>query len=696
MWRNKFTWVVLVVGLIILQGCSPQRLPEPDIALASKIYDRHGKLITSLYEQNRIQVSLDEVSPYVAKGVVAVEDVRFYKHFGIDPIGIARAAVKNITSGKITEGGSTISQQTAKNLYLTNERTFTRKFKELYLTLLLEHNYTKREILEMYLNQIYYGYRAYGIEAAAQTYFAKPAKDLNLAESALLTGIPARPNSFSPFVDMKASKKRQALVLDRMVEAGYITLQESEAAKKEPLKLASSDQIKVEKAPYFVEEIRKHIVEEYDNGSELLLKGGLAIYTTLDLSAQEAAEQAVIKNLEKTGTDLEGALVATDPKNGHVLAMVGGKNFAVSKFNRATAQRQPGSAFKPFLYAAAIEGGYTAANIIRCEPTTFKNPDGSTYEPSDYGDIPYHNRDFTLKEALTISDNVVAVKLNEQVGPTKLAEMAKRMGIKSKLRTYLSLVLGTSEVNPLEMSSAFGVFANQGQYATPMMITKIVDKNQAILEENSTQTSQVIDPKTAYIVTDMLTGVVKPGGTAATVGKQISGAVAGKTGTTQNYHDAWFVGYTPQLSAAVWVGYDQPKSVGRTGGSIAAPIWTDFVTAYVKEYKQRFEPPMGIEIVDICADTGLLATPFSTKVIEMAFVKGTEPRDVCPVHDVPMVPTPGLSFPDTESPEKGLGERGQNFQGQVKQNQILERFRLGKEYLNKQLRKQPMFRKDGT
>lgn len=691
MWRNKFTLVVLVVGIFFLQGCSPQRLPEPEIALASKIFDRNGKLITTLYEENRIEVSLNEVSPYVAKGVVAVEDVRFYEHFGIDPIGIARAMVKNITSGKITEGGSTITQQTAKNLYLTNERTFTRKFKELYLTLLLERNYTKREILEMYLNQIYYGYRAYGIEAAAQTYFAKPAKDLTLAESALLTGIPARPNSFSPFIDMAAAKRRQALVLDRMIEAGYITPQEGAAAKSEPLKLASSDIIKVEKAPYFVEEIRKHLIEKYENGSELILKGGLSIYTTLDLSAQEAAEQAVIRNLDQTGTKLEGALVATDPKSGHVLAMVGGRSFATSKFNRATAQRQPGSAFKPFLYSAAIEAGYTSASIIRCEPVTFKNPDGQDYTPKDYGDVPYHYRDFTLKEALTISDNVVAVKINEQVGPKKLAEMASRMGIKSKLRSYLSLALGTSEVNALEMSSAFGVLANQGQYVSPLLITKIVDKDQVVLEENQPKRSQVIDAKTAYIVTDMLTGVVKPGGTAANVGNQISGAVAGKTGTTQNYQDAWFVGYTPMLSAAVWVGYDQPKSIGRTGGSIAAPIWADFVAAYSKANNSRFEEPMGIVKAEICADTGLLATPFSTKVIEMAFVKGTEPKQGCNVHDVPMVPTPGLPFPDLEN------SAGENPNGeQVKQNQIFEKFRLGKEYLNKYLQEQPLFRKGSS
>jgi len=620
---------VIFIIVLVLPGClAVQKLPEPEIALASKVYDVNGQLITSLFEENRVKVSIKEISPYAVKAVIATEDARFYRHFGLDPVRIVGALLKNLSAGEIKQGGSTITQQTAKNLYLTHERTLARKIKEAILTLQLERKYTKEEILEMYLNQIYFGHRAYGIEVAALTYFNKRAKDLSLAESAMLAGIPARPSTYSPFRNFSAAKKRQAVVLDRMAEVGMITREQADKAKKEKIVLVSSQQLVQEKAPFFIDEIRQYISDKYENGSELLLKGGLTIYTTLDMKDQKAAEEALQQGLSKVDNRLEGALVAIDPTNGYIKAMVGGRDFDKTKFNRALAKRQPGSAFKPFLYATAIDKGYTAASLIRCEPVSYPQPGDEEYVPRDYGDQPYHYRDFTLKEALAVSDNIVAIRLNEQVGPKTVVSYAKKMGINSPLRPYLSLALGTSEVTPLEMASSFGVFANQGILAKPMMIIKIVDRNGKVLEENKPRTTKVISQQTAYIVTDMMKAVVQPGGTAGRIGGMINRPAAGKTGTSQNFQDAWFVGYTPQLVAAVYVGYDSPRSVGRTGGAIAAPIWANFIRGALDEVAVKdFPRPLGVVHAIVNLDTGTLASPWAFRTMEMAFVKGTLPPE---------------------------------------------------------------------
>lgn len=641
---SKLAIVLVVVFSPFVAGCNSWlSLPEPQLPVASQVFDVNGQVIAHLYQENRVEVPLKDISPYMRQAIVAIEDERFYQHVGIDPIGIARAIWVDLRAGRVVEGGSTITQQTVKNLYLTQERTLIRKFKELVLTIQLERRYTKDEILEMYLNTIYFGQGAYGIEVASQTYFGKPAKNLTLAESAMLAGIPRSPANYSPFRNLERAKERQGVVLDRLVKLGWISNEAAEKAREEPIRLAQPKE-RITRAPYLMDEIREYVISHYENGATLLYGEGLSIYTTIDLKMQEAAERAFSEVVAGTKPDVEGALVAIDPTNGYIKAMIGGRNFAQSKFNRAMqAKRQPGSAFKPFLYTAAIDRGYTAARTYMCEPTKFPQPDGTVYKPTDYGDKPYHYRPFTLKEALMISDNVVSVQLNQEIGPSVLVDYAHRMGIESYLRPYLSLALGTSEVTVLEMAKAYGPLASGGLLTRPFYLLKIVDRYGRVLEEHRPQVSQVLDPVTAYIVTDMLKGVLQSGGTGSHLAGIVGRPAAGKTGTTEEFRDAWFVGYTPQLVCAVWIGYDQPtQPVGIPGGRIAGPIWAKFMRdALAGVPPTDFPVPPGIVLANVDAENGYLATPWCPKTITAAFRAGTEPKEPCPQHAGPPL---GLFF----------------------------------------------------
>jgi len=482
----------------------------------------------------------------------------------------------------------------------------------------------------MYLNQIYFGQGAYGIEAAAWTYFSKSAKDLGLAESAMLAGIPRAPSIYNPSSNFEAAKARQDIVLSRMVELGMLEEENAVRARNQYLQ-PSKTPVSIQKAPYFTNEIINYFEQNYPEGLELLYSGGLAIYTTIDINMQESAEKALAEGLSGSDPQLNGALVAVDPKTGQVKAMVGGKDYGASQFNRALSKIQPGSTFKAFLYAAAIENGYTAGTTITCEPVSFKMADGSIYQPKDFQG-GYHYRPFTLKEALFTSDNVVAVRLNDRVGPSLAAAYARRMGIESEIKPVLSLPFGTSEVTPLEMARAYGCLANGGIKTYPFYILKVTDRYGRVLEEHRPQLEKVLDEKTAYIVTDMLTGVLKPGGTASNVASVIQRPAAGKTGTTENYKDAWFVGYTPDLVAAVYIGYDDKnKGTGRTGAQVAAPVWASFIREALKGITPKeFPVPAGVVKVKICPDDGLLAGELNTQAIEAVFVRGTEPTLVCP------------------------------------------------------------------
>lgn len=637
MFNKTLAVLLLLVIPWLTGGCALGTLPKPQVAVASKIYDSKNRLITSIYKENREHVSIDQIPAVTQQAFVAVEDARFYRHFGLDPIRILGALWRNLKAGEKVQGGSTITQQTVKNLYLSREKTFGRKIVEAWLAIQLEQKYSKKQILEMYLNQIYFGQGAYGIETASKTYFGKPAAELDLAESAMLAGLPKAPNTYTPYANWEGAKKRQKIVLNRMVEAGYIKQEAADKAAKEKIVLRSVES-GPGPAPYFVNEIVRYITEKYENGAKMLYTEGLSVYTTLDLDMQEAAEKALSSGLAGKKSSLEGALVAIDPANGYVKAMVGGRDFTRSKFNRAVqAKRQPGSAFKPFVYAAAIDLGYTQGSTLTCEPTEFPSGSRQPYKPTDYGANPYHYRPFTLKEALVISDNVVSVKLANEVGPATAAEYARKMGIKSELRPYLSLALGTSEVTPLELTAAYGTLASQGIKTNPLTVLKITDQTGRVLEENRPHSQRVLPQTSAYLITDMLSGVLQPGGTAGSISGLITRPAAGKTGTTQNYHDAWFAGYTPDLAAAVYIGYDDPsKSVGSSGGTIAAPIWANFINKALKDTPATgFPIPPEIIRVNICADSGLLATPYSPNTLNASFISGTEPKEYCGIHSYP-------------------------------------------------------------
>lgn len=619
---------LVIIWLVFLGGCD-LKLPEAKAPEPSVVYDINNQSIEGISRQNQINLNFNQIPPYFIKAVIAVEDKNFYKHHGVDITGILRAVLMNVKAKKVVAGGSTISQQTAKNLYLTNERTLVRKVKELYYTFQLERRYSKDEILTMYCNNVYFGHGAYGLEAASRTFFAKNANELTLAEAALLAGLPQWPSYYDPYKNPDVAKKRQETVLDRMAEEGYITEEEKNEAVNQKLVFEKSPYISGE-APYFMALVEQYISKKY--GDRAMLTGGLRIYTTLDLDLQRAANQAYQAGMKNRPSDLQAALVAIDPKNGHIRALIGGRDFTLSPYNRALAKRQPGSTFKPFMYSLAIDSGFNPADMIMCEKVEYRMSDGSLYIPKDYGNIPYHGREFTLKEAIMKSDNVVAVKVNDMLNPKVTARYCERFGLKG-VEPVLSLPLGSVEAAPLEMAAGYAVFANGGLYIEPVYILRIEDKRGNVLEENKPRQKRAISSENAYIMTNMLKGVLEPGGTGAHLKAVAGNNAAGKTGTTDQFRDAWFVGYTSKISCAVWVGYDDGRSVKLPGGTLAGPIWANFIRqASLKLGRGDFTKPANIELVNICLDSGLIATEFCPRTSITSFIRGTAPDDICYLH----------------------------------------------------------------
>lgn len=578
---------------------------------SSQIYDINGKLIATIHAtENRLPVSLSKMPKHLQDAFIASEDIRFYQHYGVDLRGIFRAIIVNISGKGVHEGASTITQQLARNSLLTHDKTLKRKVQEALLALQIERKYTKQEILEMYLNQIYFGQGAYGVQTAAQTYFGKNTENLTLEEAAMLAGIPRSPNYYSPANNMKAAKAIQETVLEQMVKYEYITASEAQKAKNTEIKLAKSEKSDEQFASYFVDYVTQILVARY--GASAVYKEGLQIYTTLDSEAQVAAERA-ISMLPTYRTDKDGikqpqgALVAVEPQTGYIKAMVGGRGN--DQFNRAVlAERQPGSAFKPFVYLAALENGFTAATVVDDSPVTFGGWQPGNYDGKFRGPM-------TIREALEKSINTVAVKTAQQVGINSILNYAQQMGITTLVRsgpindTNLSTALGglTNGVIPLQMASAFGTIANQGIYAEPMAIVKVVDRNGAVLEQQIPKQKAVINEKVAYVLTDMMRGVMDRGtGTGANIGRP----AAGKTGTTSDYVDAWFVGFTPDLACAVWLGLDSGGSLsGITGGDLPATMWRHFMSeALAKVPAKNFPRPNGIVSAKINPLTGLLAS----------------------------------------------------------------------------------------
>ncbi len=612
-----------------------QALEEYKPSITSRIYSDNNKLLAELFLENRTPVSLGDVPDMLIKALIATEDARFYSHPGIDYRGVARALYRNIRAGRVLEGGSTLTQQLAKVLFLNPERSYTRKLKEMTLALRIEQHYTKREILSFYLNQIYFGSGAYGVEAAAQIYFGKTVKDLNIAECALLAGLPRSPKYYSPFKSPFQARKRRTYVLNRMVATGAITLLQAEEAEKAPLPVQNAAAAGGP-APYFVEHVRQKVEERF--GSSILYTGGLNIYTSMNADLQSYAEQAVADGIAKiearrrgkpAGSPLQAALIAIEPTTGRIRAMVGGRDFGKSQFNRAfQALRQPGSAFKPIIYAAALEHGYGASDLLDDSPLAIKLDRNKTWSPENF--TRTHEGFVTIEQALSRSLNVPTVRLLEKIGIDETIRYARRLGISSALPRYLSLALGSSDVTLSELTAAYGIFDNHGVRMGPVSILMITDSAGKVLYMNDTVPEQAIKPETAYLTTYLLKDAVDHG--TGWKARELGRPAAGKTGTTNEYRDAWFIGYVPSLVAGVWVGYDGQESIGQreTGARAALPIWLEFMKkAFMGQPSEDFAAPEGIIFKQIDPDTGLLSTENCRTSIRQAYLPGTEPRRYC-------------------------------------------------------------------
>ena len=715
----------------------------------TEVYSSDGALIGRFWKEKRIVIPLEQMPDHLIEAFVAAEDARFFEHRGLDFIGITRALVRNIKAGRIEQGASTITQQVARSLLLKSmKRTYRRKVREAILALQIEKHFTKQRILFLYLNQIYLGHGAYGVEAASLTYFGKPASELTLAESALLAGLPQAPARYSPVRHMERAKARQKYVLQRMREEGFITKEQESLALAEPIHIVTKDHSVFAKAPYFTEYVRQYLLDKY--GKERLYGGGLKVYTTVNLKMQEAAQKAlerglreldkregyrgplrhlepneialylaqqgeklnnfqlipgtilealvievndqekraivqlgetkgvlplsrmkwarkpnpeipyyhpqakltkvsdaiqpgdvILVRLEKKEPDskwwvvsleqepiIQGAILCMEPDSGKVRAMVGGRDFFTSQFNRALqARRQPGSAFKPIIYSAAIDWGLSPAHVIMDSPfISDQNPDDMVWKPRNY-----KGRFFgptILRTALAKSRNVITVKILRKIGIEYAISYARRLGITSPLSPDLSLALGASGVSLLELTRAYCVFANGGRLPTPIFVEKVVERSGIVIEEAQVVGEEVITPETAYVMTDLLKAVVQEG-TGWRL-KALKRPSAGKTGTTNELRDAWFLGYTPQLVTGVWVGYDDHKPMGKgeTGSRAASPIWLYFMEKALEGMPALdFEIPKGVVFAKIDTETGLLAGPHSKKRVFQAFKEGTEPKE---------------------------------------------------------------------
>lgn len=747
------------------------RLADYKPPIVTQVFGDDGSLVGEFYLERRIVVPVEKIPRKLIQAFVAAEDSNFYQHKGLDYLGIARAAVKNLISLRKKEGASTITQQVAKSMLLTPEKSFSRKFKEAILATRMEKMLSKDDILYIYLNQIYLGGGSYGVQVAAETYFGKNVEQLNLAEMAMLAGLPKAPNAYSPIKHLDRAKERQAYVLERMVREGYVTQAEADHALATPIVITSMKKVNSEQSAYFLEHIRIKLEETY--GMERLYKEGLKVYTTMNAEMQKGAYDAVVNGLKnvdkrqgfrgevkhlaetevddfcrkvedgidtaslKEGSSYQGvvtavdpakgemairvgdrtgsitqknmawagklqlvnswgkqegrakslslgsvvfvsvitpdinkqgavlaldqepkaqaAVVALDPRTGAVKAMIGGYDFRRSQFNRAVqAKRNPGSAFKPIIYAAALDKGLTAATTFDDSPVEYESGGEKAWKPKNYDNV--YRGMVTMREALTNSINVVSVRILEQIGVGAAIDYAKKLGITSPLAANLTLALGSSSVTPLELTAAYGVFASGGYRTTPYVITKVEDADGRVLEETAppvipvfsnqstvTLTNDdltagagnisggpaavpVIAPETAFIITNLMESVVTSG--TGRRARALGRPVAGKTGTTNDMKDAWFVGYVPQLVAGVWVGYDQEKSLGAggSGGQAAAPIWTEFMQRAVAGMPvKNFPQPADITFATINPRTGLLAREGSPGAIQECFAAGTEP-----------------------------------------------------------------------
>ncbi len=643
---------------------SPYRLRDIQPPQKTIVLDIHEEVVHEFFRENRDVVPLSAIPKPLVAAILATEDRKFYEHWGVDVFGVLRAVTKNVRTGRLREGGSTITQQLAKNLFLTHDRTWRRKLQELVLALRIERIYSKDEILELYLNQVYFGEGAYGVQAAARIFFGKDVSDLDLAESALLAGLPGNPREFNPRVYPEAAVRRRKVVLNAMIETGAIGKEDANSIDALPLAVTEMRDASAV-GPYFVEVVRQYLTDRY--GSKELYEGGLRVYTTLDIELQKAAEAAVERRLvelekqvrtveTRAGYEtrvaaaaaaeaeppvpkyLQGALVCMEARTGYVNAMVGGRSFRESPFNRAMqAQRQPGSAFKPFIYTAAIDNGFRASDLVLDTPVVFQGASrGQEWRPQNYSGT--YSGPMTLRYALKKSVNIPAIKLMKQVGISTVASYARRLGITSPIQHVLSTALGTSEVSLIELTAAYTAFANQGIHSEPLFVLRVEDRSGQVLETNAGQSEEVLSAETTGIITDMLEDVLDSGTAAGARARGFTQPAAGKTGTTDNYNNGWFIGFTPELVCGVWVGYDSNVTMGDAmeGARVALPIWTDFMIAATRDRPAAaFRVPSTLVTVRVCSESGMPAIDGACPETYLEIFKaGTAPDNPCTFHGV--------------------------------------------------------------
>jgi penicillin-binding protein 1A len=627
------------------------------MAQATTLYDKDNRTAFTIFQERRVETPLSDVSPHLVRAIISIEDQRFYDHGGIDLIRIFAAAATNLRAHRAAQGGSTLTQQLARQSFLSSDKTLRRKMKEAVLAWRIEREFTKDQILELYLNKVYFGDGLYGIEAASLGFFGKHARDLDVEEAALLAGLVKSPSTYAPTINLDRALARRNVVLQAMRDNAAIDAATYESAVRSRPRLADALRSEEAYGEYFKEEVRKQLVQRF--GWDRVYQGGLKVYTTIDLNMQKAAEAEVARSIaeieqrqlkrspkaERGPDPLQAALVAMDSMTGEVRAMVGGRSFDESRFNRATqARRQAGSAFKPFVYAAALEQGFTPATVI----TGLDNPIATlqgAWVPDDHGD----NSAMTMRAALKVSSNRAAVQMLQQVGIPTAVRYAERLGI-GNLPAVPSLALGSGEVSLLSMTSAYSAFANQGMVTPPSLIRRVEDASGQVLYMSSTRAERALSDSTAFIMTSMMSDVIN-GGTAwqaRRVGFTLP--AAGKTGTTNDYRDAWFVGFTPHLVAGVWLGYDMPRTIIANGyaGELAVPMWGRFMAAATRGDKpDRFMMPSTVVPVTVCRLSGKLPTDGCrgaivfdrdgqatdrSMVYTEYFVRGTAPDDYCPLH----------------------------------------------------------------
>ena len=645
-----------------LAGTIVTRIQDLDADKEIYALELEPELISGLYSgvwEERHLVKLDEVSPLLLRAIIDVEDQRFYEHHGVDLAGIVRALWIDLRTRRIVQGGSTLTQQLMKNFFLTDERSIKRKLTEALMALVVERRFSKQEILENYINEIYLGQKGaqgiYGVWEASRFYFGKEPQDLSVAEVAMLASLTKAPNRYSPFRDPERALRRRNYALTLMLKQGDIDAEQFATAVHEPLHLASLVN-ETKDAPYFVDFVRQELSQNYP--ADVLTTEGLRIYTALDMQLQRLAQQSLQTGLadlerryprlraEKPAGQLEACLMAIQPQTGVIKAMVGGRDYRVTQFNRCTqALRQPGSVFKPFTYLAAFEQTRHSAEPIlpttRIEDEPFEWAfDSQVWSPANYK--KRYLGMVTVREALEFSLNSATARLARDVGLPPIIDMARRLGITSPLPPYPSLVLGSAEVTPFEVAQAFAALANGGLRTTPIGIKKVYDRSARTIERNPVQVEQVVPADTAYLVTHLMEGVLERGTARSARKLGFTRAAAGKTGTTNDYGDAWFVGFTPDLLAVVWVGFDQRRALNLAGAEAALPIWTEFMKqATAGLPATQLVTPPGIVVERIDRLSGQLATSACPDTIEEAFFEGTQPTAPCPLH--PVSPLQSLS-----------------------------------------------------